>query len=145
MPVFRHLHINQSVPNNYLSLNLHLGHQHCGLALYSLYPASAISLVILLAFCNFTCFEKWNSSLSRTLISTVRHRKPFSRSLAATLSAKMYNTILTSSSVSISLGVVVLLPTDLTGADVFSSFTGDSSYPLAKSPQNTSHLAKFSD
>lgn len=81
--------VNQSVPNNYLSLNLHLGHQHCELALYSLYPASAISLVILLAFCNFTCFEKWNSSLSRTLISTVRHRKPFSRSLAATLSAKM--------------------------------------------------------
>ena len=59
------------------------------------------------------------------LISTVLQRNPFSRSLAATLSARMYNTIFTSSSVLISFGVVVLLPTDLIGADVFSSFTGE--------------------
>ena len=70
--------------------------------------------------------------LSLILISTTLHLNPFFLNLAATLSARLYNTIFTSSSVSKSLGVIVPLPIDFIGADVFSFFTGDSSYPFAK-------------
>ena len=79
-------------------------------------------------------------SSERTEMATSCARSPCSRNRSATLSLSRYSVMRTSSSVRRSRGVVVLLPTDLTGTLLPNTATGEDSSPLAYCQIITPHL-----
>lgn len=83
--------------------------------------------------------------LSRILISTPQHFNIFSRSLAATDSARQINKSLASRSLVRSRGAVMLFPILLITARSSICRTGDSSRPLAKDERVSPHCQGTSE